>query len=161
MHRGTRLIVLPMSIALLAGCGGGSTAPGVATADGASTAPAAGIGAKGDDKKFKQCLRENGVDMEAFERGERAGGATDLPAAVEKCRAFLPDGGELPRLAPEELAKVQRYAKCMRRSGVPDFPDPNADGNFGRDWDGTRVLSTEAGEKANATCGKELIAPGG
>ncbi|MFC6015226.1 hypothetical protein ACFP2T_03330 [Plantactinospora solaniradicis] len=30
----------------------------------------------------------------------------------------------------EEMQQRRRYSACMREKGVPDFPDPDADGNF-------------------------------
>jgi hypothetical protein len=31
---------------------------------------------------------------------------------------------------PEDVPKLREFAKCMRDNGVPDFPDPKADGTF-------------------------------
>jgi hypothetical protein len=162
MFRGKRLAVIPILLAVLAapaGCGGDEAAePGVATAGRGPSAGAGSHAAETDDAKFKECLQRNGVDVKAFERGENT--TAGLPELVRKCREFLPDGGELAPLAPEEIAKIQAYAKCMRANGVPDFPDPTAAGDFGPGWDGTKVLATAAGEKANATCSKELMSAG-
>jgi hypothetical protein len=160
MARHAKFVIVPLLLTLLAGCGGEAAEPGIATAGGKASAPAgATAAAKPDDTAFKDCLARNGVDIEAFERGQNT--TQNLPELVERCREFLPDGGELAKLSAEELEKVQKYAKCMRSNGVPDFPDPNADGDFGPDWDGTKVIGTAAGEKANATCGKELMSSGG
>jgi hypothetical protein len=154
-----KVLVVPILLMALGACGSGAAkTPGVATAGGAPTASAGtGTGDQADGRKFKECLQKNGVDVAAFEKGESADGVSGLSEAVQECREFLPDGGELPKLSPAELLKTQQYAKCMRSNGVPDFPDPNADGNFGADWDGTKILGTETGEKANATCGRELV----
>lgn len=155
----TKLIVIAVLSTALTGCAGGGAEPGVATAAGGPSAGVASTAAATpDNAKLKECLAKNGVDIEDFEKG--ANPAPDLPEKLAKCREFLPDGGTLAPLSPDELAKVQKYAKCMRGNGVPDFPDPNAAGDFGPDWDGTKVVSTEAGEKANATCSKELLATG-
>jgi hypothetical protein len=159
MPRYTQVAIIPVLLAILVGCGGEAKEPGLATAGGEpSAATGAGPAAQPDDAAFKKCLEENGVDIDAFERGQNS--TTDLPGLVEKCREFLPDGGELAKLSPEELMSVQQYARCMRSNGVPEFPDPGADGDFGPDWDGTKVLGTPAGEKANAVCGKELLSSG-
>jgi hypothetical protein len=48
------------------------------------------------------------------------------------CRAYLNaaqlalQGGRQP--APPDLAKVVKYAECIRANGVPDFPDPSTAG---------------------------------
>jgi len=44
---------------------------------------------------------------------------------MEKCREFLPDGGDPPKPSAEDLAKAREYAKCIREHGVSGFPDPD------------------------------------
>jgi hypothetical protein len=151
----TKFVVLPILLTALAGCGDSAGGPGVATAaSGPSTVAASTAAAKPDAVKFRACLQQHGVDVDALEQA----GTPDLPKeAVEKCRQFLPGSGTLEPLSAEELGKVRAYAKCMRGNGVPDFPDPNAAGDFGADWDGTKIIGTEAGEKANAVCSKDML----
>lgn len=38
-------------------------------------------------------------------------------------------GASSPPLAAD-LAKLREFAACMRHNGFPDWPDPNASGNF-------------------------------
>jgi hypothetical protein len=49
-------------------------------------------------------------------------------AAQAKCRRYEPTSGIAPGTAthpsPQVLAQFDRIARCMRRHGVPDFPDP-------------------------------------
>lgn len=33
-------------------------------------------------------------------------------------------------MTPEDMAKLRDYAKCMREQGLPDFPDPDEQGNI-------------------------------
>jgi hypothetical protein len=49
-------------------------------------------------------------------------------AAQEACKQFMPDGGQVHKPTAEELEQVRQMAKCMRENGVPNFPDPQADG---------------------------------
>jgi hypothetical protein len=42
----------------------------------------------------------------------------------------LPGDREHPTPSAADLAKLKAYAKCMREHGIPDFPDPKADGTF-------------------------------
>ena len=49
---------------------------------------------------------------------------------MEKCQQFLPNGGEPRELDPEQVEQARKMAKCMRENGVPDFPDPQADGTI-------------------------------
>ncbi|MFD0748353.1 hypothetical protein ACFQ1L_46225 [Phytohabitans flavus] len=53
-----------------------------------------------------------------------------LEAAQEKCKRFMPNGGEPPKVDPERLEQMRQYAKCMRENGVPKFPDPQEDGGM-------------------------------
>jgi hypothetical protein len=59
--------------------------------------------------------------------------STQFQAAMQACRKFLPGGGP-PALTPAEQAEAAEamlsFAACMRKHGVPDFPDPNGQGRF-------------------------------
>jgi hypothetical protein len=50
-------------------------------------------------------------------------------SAQQSCRKLLPNGGHA---TPAEIAAAQRqalaFAACMRKHGVPDFPDPTFSG---------------------------------
>jgi len=54
-------------------------------------------------------------------------------SAVAACRKYLPGGGP-PALSPAQQAAAAKamlsFASCMRRTGVPSFPDPNGHGTF-------------------------------
>ncbi|MEW2431671.1 hypothetical protein AB0877_26985 [Micromonospora sp. NPDC047644] len=134
------LLATPVLLALaLAGCGAGDDdGGGVATAGGASTsATASGVPVSDADRQlaFARCMRENGVDMPDPEAGGRPnfkfGADVDqqkVQAAMEKCQDKLPNGGQGPQLNPEQAEQMRTLARCMRENGVPDFPDPDADG---------------------------------
>ncbi|MBX6766384.1 MAG: hypothetical protein IRY90_04405 [Actinomadura rubrobrunea] len=89
-------------------------------------------------RKYAQCMRENGVDMDDPDpnggirvrvRGKpgTAKGEETMKAAEEKCRHLRPDGGKPKKPSPEELAKMRAMAKCMREHGI-NMPDPDPDG---------------------------------
>jgi hypothetical protein len=93
--------------------------------------------------KFAQCMREHGVDMPDPEinddgsMGVMIGGGEDGPvdkskldAANQACRAYAPNGGEHRPPDPAMQEKMRALAKCMRANGVPNFPDPSADGGI-------------------------------
>ncbi|REE94970.1 hypothetical protein [Thermomonospora umbrina] len=131
--RGAGLALVPMLALGLVGCGGG----GSATAKPSNT--------QADEKerarKFAQCMRTNGVEMEdpdddgggiMIRRRAGAGGSArdkEFEAAMAKCRQHLPNGGKPPKLSPEDVEAMRKFAKCMREHGV-DMPDPGADGGF-------------------------------
>jgi hypothetical protein len=137
------------SVALaVAGCGGGSANPGVAhLSSGASNVAnsngATGTGSTGPGSgspeaaalAFADCMRANGLpnfpDPKAgggflFHTG--AGADPSSPAfetAQTKCKKFLPPGpGSGPPPSAKTLAHYLTVAQCMRRHGVPEFPDP-------------------------------------
>ncbi|MEV4758863.1 hypothetical protein AB0J86_27720 [Micromonospora sp. NPDC049559] len=140
------LLVLPAMLALAAGCGKPSGGEGVATAGGGagaqgSASPAAAEVSDADRQlKFAQCMRENGVEMPDPEPGEAGKGfrinlggdvsPEKAKAAMEKCRSYMPNGGQPPKLDPEQVEKMRKYAQCMRDNGVPGFPDPQPDGTM-------------------------------
>jgi hypothetical protein len=134
-----RLIAVPMLVlAVAGGCSGKPDQQQVASAGGNPRASAgAGTPSAGtaDGREFARCVRAEGVEMPdpgpdgmiglpAVPAGDEAA-AQKMDAAMEKCREFLPDGGEPPKPSPEDLAKALEYAKCVREHGLPDFPDPD------------------------------------
>jgi hypothetical protein len=131
----------------LSGCAGqGGDTPAVATANNGAAPAASESAAPSDEERARQfaaCMREEGIDVPDPEPG--AGGAAGgnqrdfafriegsdkgkLNAAMEKCRQYLPNGGEMRPLTPEQLERQRELAKCMRANGVPDFPDPDPNG---------------------------------
>jgi hypothetical protein len=111
----------------LAACGDRDTGDGIATAD----RPRAASGPPSADepqqqRSFAECLRQHGVDVPDPAPGEpvRLSDKSDtVRRALDACREFAPpDRANSARLDPEA---ERRYAECMRRNGVPDFPDPD------------------------------------
>jgi hypothetical protein len=95
-------------------------------------------------RQFVSCMRANGIDMPDPEPGDTTGKSAlrleamgadkaKIAPAMEKCRHFMPVGGENVRLTPEQLENARRFAQCMRDNGAPTWPDPDADGNFKAD----------------------------
>jgi hypothetical protein len=120
---------------------GATTTPGSSTAasiGAASSGPPTQAALDSDELAFAKCMRSSGVpnfpDPSAgrgFQLAVPAGGPSLplLKAAQAKCNKLVPDGG-LARpgagLAPsaQALAHWVTVAQCMRRHGVPNFPDP-------------------------------------
>jgi hypothetical protein len=144
-------MALIVAVVLLSGCAGNDEGgEGVATAgDGKAAASSSPNAAEGDRseqlRKFATCMRENGIDMPDPEtdgegrvmfrapEGAKDGAPPDretFEAAQQKCKQYLPNGGEPPRLDAEAIDKMREYAKCMRENGVPEFPDPQPDGGM-------------------------------
>jgi hypothetical protein len=124
-------IVVGLLLAIgVAGCGG-ADGGGAADKGGSPTSSVAG-----DRVKFAQCMREHGIDMPDPEPGN-SGNADRMPdgvdpqkvdAAMQQCKQYMPNGGEPPKADPQQVEHQLEFAKCMRTNGVPDFPDPDANG---------------------------------
>ncbi|MFE2163541.1 hypothetical protein ACFXB3_00420 [Streptomyces sp. NPDC059447] len=130
----------------LTGCGngGGGDDSGVASANGSSK-PSSGSTAKAAEKseqaqalEYAKCMRENGVPN--FQDPEIKDGAarmmlpegTDMQKAKEaseKCKSYLPTGGDKKGAEdPKVTEQLKKFAECMRKNGVTNFPDPQAGG---------------------------------
>jgi hypothetical protein len=139
-------LVLGLLLALAAaGCGGTDDGDdGVATAGGgpSSTASASAKPSPMTDEerqvRFAQCMRDNGVDMPDPEidngrvriRAPEGADPQKVQAATEKCKQYLPNGGDRPRGNAEMTEQLRKLAQCMRDNGVPEFPDPSEDGGI-------------------------------
>jgi hypothetical protein len=93
---------------------------------------------RGQALAFAKCMRANGVpnfpDPDASGRfrgvGHEAEGDPKFQAAQEACRDLAP-GGEHERLGdPAFVAQMREFSQCMRENGLPDFPDPDAQGRL-------------------------------
>ena len=132
-----------------AGCGKPSGADnGVATAGDGKASPTA-TASTGNGKrdpqadqeaflKFAQCMRDHGVPMEdpQFDGGgvslmiPEGTDKAKVDAAQGECKQFMPNGGEPPKLSPEDQERMRKYAQCMREHGITNFPDPGEDGRM-------------------------------
>jgi hypothetical protein len=141
-------VVLAGAALLVAGCGGGSSNPGVAhlssgtsstasanAATGASAAGASSSSPEAAALAFADCMRANGVPH--FPDPKAGGGflfhtgagvdptSPAFKAAQAKCKKFLPPGpGSGSPPSAKTLAHYLTVARCMRSHGVPEFPDP-------------------------------------
>lgn len=139
------LMALSLLLPMLTACGGSDDSSGgsrtaagsgsSATA-GSGTSPATGGGAAGNGKdqyvKYAQCMRQNGVpawpdpidgDKFLLKRGSVDPNSPEFKAAGRKCEPLRPPAWTA-RKDPAAQAQMLKYAQCMRRNGVPSFPDP-------------------------------------
>jgi hypothetical protein len=135
-------IVLGLLLAVaVAGCGRPSKTPGVATARSGAAASGSAtptLNERDMALRYSQCMRENGVpnfpDPKIDDNGNMSldapGGAdpVKMDAAMQKCKQYLPNGGQPRKADPQVLEQLRRFAQCMRDNGVPKFPDPTDEG---------------------------------
>ncbi len=139
-----------VGLAALAGCGGSKT-PSVANLGTTSTSAAGTTTSAVTPSRvaFATCLSAHGFQAAQRSAGTASGRALSIDgvivtgnvnprspqfqAAMQACRKLLPGGGP-PALTPAQQAEhaksMASFAACMRKHGVPSFPDPNGQGMF-------------------------------
>lgn len=119
MPRGIAVVIA--CCALLAACGSSSKSPAVASND-----HALGV-------KFASCMRDHGVS--SFPDPE-AGAGIQIPiklaenpspaftSAMHACEYLTPADTQPPVASASQKAAALKLARCMRKHGVPNYPDP-------------------------------------
>lgn len=119
----------------------------VIAACGSSSRPSgtAGSGGYAQAVKYSQCIRSHGVsdypDPTFSVSGSHVSARIaaispaeiDSPAfksAQQACRGLEPNGGGAGQQGQSETPHLLAFAACMREHGVPDFPDPDHNGQF-------------------------------
>lgn len=148
-----RLLVLVGVSLLVAACGGGSASPGVAKLGSKTktTSPAGGVyGNSGSSTlspaqlatltAFANCVRKHGLPSfpdPPYSNGElnKLGFrklSPQMESATRQCHSQALAAGvvQTPAELQQHLQQMLKIAQCMRAHGVPNFPDPNANGGF-------------------------------
>jgi hypothetical protein len=125
--RTPRLRPLWIAVAMLggasiAGCGSVSISGDAGTNNASSAIP------------FAQCMRSNGVPNFPDHPITPASGINIASPAYEHaqsaCREYLPPSTPPPPTPESVREQLRLLAECMRANGVPNFPDPDANGNI-------------------------------
>lgn len=122
-----------MLAATTAGCG--SAHSGTSTTSSAAhtttATPTTTVSARARAVKFAECLRTNGVgdfpDPNASGQFPSYGVSvteTVWKRAVAACKSLQPPGTLSAKMTPAEQSAALEFARCVRKHGVPDFPDP-------------------------------------
>jgi hypothetical protein len=87
--------------------------------------------------EFAQCMRAHGVtnfpDPTTAGPGAKDGLDPNSPtfqAAQTACRQYAQPGASTPAQSAQREADLLRFSQCMRSHGVPNFPDPDSQGDF-------------------------------
>ncbi len=129
--RGVFWLLITLLTVLLAAC-----APGAGTNNATTPTPADPAEA---GRRYAQCMRDNGlpdfpdpgpdgrfeIDHDKFKEDD-----PKFRAALEKCRDLAPGGEHQNTGDPAYLEQMRAFSQCMRDNGLPDFPDPDADGRL-------------------------------
>lgn len=151
---------------LVAACGSGGTPTGVASlgktassvvAGGAVTTLPSGASAEKNFQKaleYSQCMHSHGVAN--FPDPSSGGGlhissgsgidpnSPVFRAAQKTCRRYFPGPHLSQAQIAEQEASALKFAACMRKNGVPNFPDPQ----FGPN--GARIAGPVSGVDPNS-----------
>ena len=83
--------------------------------------------------KFAACMRANGEPSfpDPNAQGVISAGSIDpssaqFQQAMQVCRQGLHHGSASPAQQAQELRRAVAFSACMRRNGVPAFPDPQS-----------------------------------
>jgi hypothetical protein len=127
------------SSVLVAGCGGTSNSPGVASV-GSSTGTTPGKSASSGKGllAYARCMRAHGVPN--FPDPGSNGAITvssangidpnspQFKSAQSACQSLAPGGNPSPAQQAKRMAQALKFSQCMRAHGVPKFPDPTSNG---------------------------------
>jgi hypothetical protein len=124
-----------LGLAVLAsGCGGspGAKVAQAGTTSGSSGSGSSGGSGKGDAAAYSACMRGHGVpnfpDPDSSGRIRIPSTIDDrsptVRAAYRACHSLAPSGGFTGQGDTLQQDQLLAFAKCMRRHGVPAFPDP-------------------------------------
>jgi len=118
---------------------------------------------------FAECMRSHGIPN--FPDPTANGGFTKaalrrlgiskskLQAAQAKCTAYLPSGGGSESIPTKDQKDYLKAAACLRRHGVPNFPDPVfSNGNVSFDIPSTINQHAPKVVRAIQTCQKLIPA---
>jgi hypothetical protein len=121
-----------LALVALIGAGCGSSSPSETGSASSSVEGGAAKTVSAQDKgvKFAQCMRAHGVPH--FPDPDTKGATNfgvDVPKevfvkAAEACKDLAPPGSLSSKRTPKEQSDALKFAACVRRNGVKDFPDP-------------------------------------
>ncbi|MGW1610459.1 hypothetical protein ACWCQZ_13820 [Streptomyces sp. NPDC002285] len=126
---------------LLAGCSSGEKDAAVTGQGDSETSSSNGTESAG--VAYAQCMREHGVSEFPDPEKDSGGGVKlVIPEGVDQnsptfksaqsaCQGLLYQGdtGDAAGSRDFDATKVAAWAKCIRENGLPNFPDPQVNGN--------------------------------
>lgn len=123
---------------VLAGCGSGS---GSGSGSGGSHSPGAGTSTRQPDSQTMaevRCYRSHGdpsfpdpIYDPHDGRWHFAVSPGTAPASTQlACQHLFPAAAASPPVPQAQFQALVRLAECLRRHGVPNWPDPNAEGQY-------------------------------
>jgi predicted small lipoprotein YifL len=129
------LAALAMIAVIVAGCGHGPDSAGSAASQNSTATK------REKAVKFAECMRANGVSafpdpdasgqltIDAVANGSSVDTSSTLfTQAMSTCKELEPPGFTGGKVTPSQRPARLEFAQCIRKNGVPDFPDPTPNG---------------------------------
>jgi hypothetical protein len=82
----------------------------------------------------------------------------NVRAAFVACQSNLPNGGQPPKLNPQQVEQYRVFAQCMRDNGYADIQDPAPDGTLQFSANAVQALRDPVFLKALEACRDKLTA---
>jgi hypothetical protein len=152
---GVAVAVLVAAGLLIAACGGGSPAPGVANLKRTTTTSGTGsAGRSAQALRFAACMRSHGVSAfpdptpgtSSFPHVSGIDKAPGFASAESACRRYLPTAPSGAGFSAAQIDHMQTdalaMARCLRSHGVKSFPDPKYTALPGGNFEVTFAKST-------------------
>ena len=158
---------------LIAGCGGSSSGGG-GVAHIKSSTSAAKSGTKSSAKPsalaYSQCMRKNGVsnfpdpnssgDIQISPSDGVNPNSSTYQTAATDCKSLGPAGAVSASQSTKAMAVALKFATCMQKNGVPNYPDPtSSNGAIDLSLPSDVNPNSPAYERAQKKCGSPI--PGG
>ena len=155
------LLATALLVLATAACGGNGAKPSAAPSTTDRNAQAV---------RYSQCMRENGVpdfpdpvDGRIQLRAEKGSDldpeSAGFKKAQETCKPYEPAGLGQQGQNGQQQAQALKWVQCMRQNGVPNMPDPQADGRMLFTGDNGVDPDSQAFKDAQQKC--RDLAPGG
>jgi hypothetical protein len=159
---GGAAVIAAAGLAMLAAACGGSPASHLAQLGTAASTQQNGAVA------YANCMRSNGVpnwpdpnssgvfDKSKLTSQQLGASSSRVQAAQSACQHLLPHGGSAPSPAQVQVVKAEalKFSRCVRRHGLPNFPDPGSDGRIPDPASVGIDQGSPKFEAANQACGK-------
>ena len=160
----------PLAAALVALAVAGCSSSSPSAGSPATTAAGANATSTGSARlaQFAQCMRAHGVPsfpdptaQGTFNLPSGMTGSPQFASADQSCRSLAPPGS-LSNQAPAtgQLNEAVKFVACMRKHGVPDFPDPTPNGKFQLNGGSNPVDPNAPQFKTAMTACHALLPPG-
>jgi hypothetical protein len=174
-RRGGAAALLACALLVVGGCANEPSTPGVANVSTASRSSSGSPGkpAATDLVAYAKCMRDNGIanfpdpgpnggiDLSAGDGLDP--NSPQFKAAQKKCAGLQPSGGAQPNAEQDKeiQQKFLDFAKCMRKNGIADYPDPKPKSDGGIDLSVPASIDVNSPQFKAAEKKCESLQPGG